>query len=149
MPALAYLLVDGHSVMHAWPELKKDQRSASRRHLARLELMKRLRTYQDMSGKQVVVVFDGTHSQRSEEREPEGLQVIYAEASTTADAILERLANRYAKQHPMQVVSADGMVRETILACGADWTSPEMLKTLCEDAERALGEAIKKRSPGK
>jgi predicted RNA-binding protein with PIN domain len=145
MPAISYLLVDGHSVMHAWPELKRDQRSASRRHLARLELMKRLRTYQDMSGKQVVVVFDGTHSQRSEEREPEGLQVIYAEAATTADMLLERLANRYAKLHPMQVVSADGMVRETILACGADWTSPEMLKTMCEDAERALGEAIRKR----
>lgn len=145
MSALSYLLVDGHSVMHAWPELKRDQRSAGRRHLARLELMKRLRTYQDMSGKQVVVVFDGTHSQRSEEREPEGLQVIYAEATTTADAILERLASRYAKDHPMQVVSADGMVRETILACGADWTSPEMLKRMCEEAERQMGEVIAKR----
>jgi len=145
MSPLSYLLVDGHSVMHAWPELRRDQRSASRRHLARLELMKRLRTYQDMSGKQVVLVFDGTHNQRSEEREPSGLQVIYAEATTTADAILERLANRYAKQHPMQVVSADGMVRETILACGADWTSPEMLKTLCEDAERQLSDQITKR----
>ncbi|TDU80722.1 putative RNA-binding protein with PIN domain [Prosthecobacter fusiformis] len=145
MSALSYLLVDGHSVMHAWPELKRDQRSASRRHLARLELMKRLRTYQDMTGKQVVLVFDGTHSQRSEEREPEGLQVIYAEATTTADAIIERLASRYARQHPMQVVSADGMVRETILACGADWTSPEMLKSMCEDAERRLGDEISKR----
>ncbi|MCW0219172.1 MAG: NYN domain-containing protein [Prosthecobacter sp.] len=145
MPGLSYLLVDGHSVMHAWPELRREQRSANRRHLARLELMKRLRTYQDMSGKQVVVVFDGTHSQRSEEREPEGLQVIYAEATMTADAILERLANRYAKEHSMQVASADGMVRETILACGADWLSPEMLKTLCEEAERALGAEIMKR----
>lgn len=144
MPALSYLLVDGHSVMHAWPELRKDQRNTNLRHLARLELMKRLRTYQDMSGRQVVIVFDGTHSQRSEEREPDGLQVIYAEASTTADAILERLANRYAKDHPMQVVSADGMVRETILACGADWTSPEMLKSMCEDAEKQLQNTVRK-----
>lgn len=144
MPVLSYLLVDGHSVMHAWPELRRDQRSAGRRHLARLALMKRLRTYQDMSGKQVVIVFDGTHSRRSEEREPEGLQVIYAEATTTADAILERLAGRYAKAHPMQVVSADGMVRETILACGADWTSPEMLKTLCDDAERTLQATLRR-----
>ena len=145
MAALSYLLVDGHSVMHAWPELRRYQRSAGRRHLARLELMKRLRTYQDMSGKQVVIVFDGTHSRRSEDREPDGLQVIYAEATTTADAILERLASRYAGQHPMDVVTADGMVRETILACGANWTSPEMLKSMCEDADRQVGEILARR----
>lgn len=147
MPTIAYLLVDGHSVMHAWPELRRDQRSSSRRHLARLALLKRLRTFQDMSGKQVVVVFDGTQGQRSEEREPQGLQVIYAEATTTADAILERLASRYAGQHPMQVVSADGLVRETILACGADWMSPEMLRSLCDEAEGSLAQEIAKRRP--
>lgn len=145
MATLAYLVVDGHSVMHAWPELRKDQRSAARRHLARLALMQRLRTYQDMSGKQVVVVFDGTHQARSEEREDGGLQVIYAEATTTADAIIERLVSRYAQKHAMQVVSADGMVRETILASGADWTSPEMLKAFCEDAEKRLEAEIQKR----
>ncbi len=149
MPASSYLFVDGHSVMHTWPELKRGQGKAATRHLARLELMRRLRTYQDMSGRQVVVVFDGTHSRRSEEREPGGLQVIYAEAATTADMILERLAARYAKDIPVQVVSADGMVRETILACGADWTSPEMLKSLCEDAEKRLGEEIGKRRAGR
>ncbi|MEN3944194.1 NYN domain-containing protein [Prosthecobacter sp. SYSU 5D2] len=144
MPTPAYLFVDGHSVMHAWPELKRDQRHAGRRHLARLELMKRLRTYQDMSGKQVVVVFDGTHSKRTEEREPNGLQIIYAEAATTADAILERLASRYGRTHSVEVVSADGMVRETILASGAGWTSPEMLKSLCDDADRQVGKIIAK-----
>jgi predicted RNA-binding protein with PIN domain len=140
----AFLFVDGHSVMHAWPELRRDQRSASRRHLAQLELMRRLRTYQDMSGKRVVIVFDGTHSQRNEVREPGGLQIIYAEASTTADAILERLASRYGRTHAVEVVSADGMVRETILACGAGWTSPEMLKSMCEDAEGQVGSILAK-----
>lgn len=133
-----YLIVDGHSVMHAWPELKRMQRSAPRRHLARLELLRRLRTYQDMQGAQVVVVFDGTQPARGEEREPGGLQVIYAEAATTADAIIERLAAKYAGVHPLRVVSADGMVRETILASGADWLSPEMLRGLCEEAAEKL-----------
>lgn len=142
MPARSYLFVDGHSVMYAWPELRRDQRSTGRRHLAQLELMKRLRTYQDMSGKQVVLVFDGTHSQRSEVREPGGLQIIYAEATTTADAILERLASRYASQCSVEVVTADGMVRETTLACGAGWTSPEMLKSMCDDADRQVGNII-------
>ncbi len=133
-----YLIVDGHSVMHAWPELRRAMRNSARRHLARLELMRVLRVYQDMSGAQVVLVFDGTHQARAEEREPGGLQVIYAEAGTTADAIIERLASKYAPVHPLRVVSADGMVRETVLASGADWTSPEMLRRLCEDAEEKL-----------
>lgn len=139
MPSLShYLIVDGHSVMHAWPELKVMQKSGSRRHLARVELLRRLRTYQDMQGAQVVVVFDGTQAARSEEREPGGLQVIYAEAVTTADAIIERLAAKYAATHSLRVVSADGMVRETILASGADWLSPEMLRRLCDEAEEKL-----------
>lgn len=144
MSTISYLLVDGHNVMHAWPELRREMRSANRRHLARLELMRRLRTYQDMSGRQVVLVFDGTQSQRTEEREPGGLQVIYAEASVTADGIIERIAHRYARERSVLVASADGMVRETVLASGADWMSPEMLKSACEDAEKALGNAIKK-----
>lgn len=141
---LSYLIVDGHSVMHAWPELRRRQGAAASRHAAQRELLKRLRDYQDQSGTQVVVVFDGTHAQRSEEREPQGLQIIYAEAGTTADALIERLAGKYADRHRLQVVSADGMVRETVLACGADWSSPDMLKLAVEDAERRLHERLRR-----
>jgi len=141
---LSYLLVDGHSVLHAWPELQRLQRVASKRHLARTELLKRLRDYQDTSGTQVVVVFDGTQSQMTEEREKEGLQIIYADSGNSADHILEKLAAKYAKQHPMRVVSADGMVGETVLAFGADWISPEMLKTLCDGADKAIQGQIEK-----
>lgn len=90
MPApLSYLLVDGHSVLHAWPELRRHQSVASKRHLARTELLKRLRHYQDMSGCQIVVVFDGTQAQMSEEREKDGLQIIFADSGNSADHILE------------------------------------------------------------
>ncbi len=141
---LSYLIVDGHSVMHAWPELRRRQGATASRHAAQRELLKRLRDYQDQSGTQVVVVFDGTHAQRSEEREPQGLQIIYAEAGTTADALIERLAGKYADRHRLQVVSADGMVRETVLACGAEWSSPDMLKLAVEDAERQLHERLRR-----
>ncbi|MFO1485820.1 MAG: NYN domain-containing protein [Verrucomicrobiaceae bacterium] len=135
---LTYLLIDGHSVIHAWPELRKEHRIASRRHLARTELLKRLRNLQDMSGMQVVVVFDGAKQGTNEEREPDGLQIIYADPGTTADTIIERLVAKYVNERPMRVVSADGMVRETILSLGADWVSPELLRSLCDDAERDM-----------
>jgi predicted RNA-binding protein with PIN domain/CubicO group peptidase (beta-lactamase class C family) len=145
MPApLSYLLVDGHSVLHAWPELRRHQSVASKRHLARTELLKRLRHYQDMSGCQVVVVFDGTQAQMSEEREKDGLQIIFADSGNSADHILEKLAAKYARQHPMRVVSADGMVGETVMAFGADWMSPELLKSLCDDADKQIQGQIQK-----
>ncbi|HRH96295.1 MAG TPA: NYN domain-containing protein [Prosthecobacter sp.] len=139
MPAPpTYLLVDGHSVIHAWPELLREHRVSARRHLARNELLKRLRNFQDMTGTQVVVVFDGARQGTNEEREPQGLQIIYADPGTTADTVLERLVARYGKERPMRVVSADGMVRETILSLGAEWISPEILRSLCDAAETSM-----------
>ncbi|MCB1276196.1 NYN domain-containing protein [Prosthecobacter sp.] len=133
-----YLLVDGHSVIHAWPELLREHRVASRRHLARTELLKRLRNLQDMTGTQVVVVFDGAKQGTNEEREPQGLQIIFADPRTTADTIIERLVARYGKDRTLRVVSADGMVRETILSLGAEWISPEILHSLCDGAESSM-----------
>lgn len=140
----SYLLVDGHNVMHAWPELAKHLRPASRRHLARAELLQRLRHLQDMTGTQIVVVFDGTTARINEEREPNGLQIIYADAGHTADDLIEQLAAKYAKERPMRVASADGLVRETVAAFGADWISPDMLKRLCDDAERDMRGRVEK-----
>jgi predicted RNA-binding protein with PIN domain len=52
-----YLIVDGHSIIFAWPALRRlHQRRTS---LAREALVKRLRDYQDWTGIRVVVVFDG------------------------------------------------------------------------------------------
>lgn len=131
--------------MHAWPELRKLMVPASRRHLARTELLQRLRHLQDMSGMQVVVVFDGTQAVLNEEREKDGLQIIYADSGTTADNVIERLVAKYGSQRPMRVVSADGMVRETISAFGAEWHDPDHLRRLCDDAERDMRRHLGKR----
>ena len=135
---MTYLLVDGHNVIYAWPELLREHRVASRRHLARTELLQRLRNLQDMSGMQVVVVFDGARQGTNEEREPQGLQIIYADPGTTADTLIERLVAKYSKDRTMRVASADGMVRETILSLGAEWLSPEILRSLCDGAEASM-----------
>lgn len=142
---MTYLLIDGHNVIHAWPELRRDHRVASRRHLARAELLRRLRNLQDMSDVQIVVVFDGARQGTHEEREPEGLQIIYADPRTTADTIIERLVAKYVAERPMRVASADGMVRETVLALGADWISTETLRVLCDDAESDMQGRLSKR----
>ncbi len=77
MPKRAhYIIVDGHSIIFAWPELRKLH--ARRSSLAREALIKRLRDYQDWTGARVVVVFDGKGKETSAISEPGEVQIFYS-----------------------------------------------------------------------
>ena len=92
-----YLIVDGHSIIFAWPELRQlhDRRTS----LAREELTKRLRDYQDWSGVHVVVVFDGQGERVSSMSDPHDVQIFYSRKGQTADTIVERLARTRRARH--------------------------------------------------
>ncbi len=139
-----FILVDGHSVIHAWDDLRKLHLRSDKRHLAREELLKRMRLLQDMSGERVVVIFDGTSTKITDEREDGGIQIIYADTSHTADTIIERLAAKYGQTHPIRVVTADRMIWETVRAFGAHWMSPDDLKFELDKAERDLRGRLKR-----
>jgi uncharacterized protein len=129
-----YLIVDGHSVIFAWPELRKLH--ARRTSLAREALIKRLRDYQDWTGVRVVVVFDGKGRKIEATSDPADVQVFYSRTGQTADAIIERLASKYAKRFELIVATSDSMEGETVEACGAEWISPEVLSGLLEPVDR-------------
>lgn len=135
---MTYLVVDGHSILHAWPDLAKMNRTRGLRVAAKESLLQRLRHYQDMRGEQVVVVFDGPQASTSEERQAGGLQIFYADRASTADGIIERLVVKYAEKHRMQVATADGMIRNTVDAAGAIWLSPQTLLHLVEESEAEM-----------
>ena len=129
MPRRArYLIVDGHSVSFAWPELRKLH--ARRSSLGRDELVKQLRHYQDWTGVRVIIVFDGKGRKIEATSDPGDVQVFYSRSGQTADAIIERLASKYAKRFDLMVATADSMEGETVQACGAEWISPEALRGL-------------------
>ena len=129
-----YLIVDGHSVIFAWPELRKLQ--ARRSSLAREELTKQLRNYQDWTGVRVVVVFDGKGRKIQETSDPADVQIFYSRTGQTADAIIERLASKYAKRFELMVATSDSMEGETVQACGAEWISTEALRGLISSPRR-------------
>jgi hypothetical protein len=131
MPA-DYLVVDGHSIIFAWPELRSlhERRSL----LAREALMKQLREYQDWSGTNVVVVFDGQGASISHEAHPGEIQVFYSRAGQTADSIIERLASKYAERFRIVVATGDYLEQETASASGAETISPDGLRDLLENA---------------
>ena len=121
-----YLIVDGHSMIFAWPELRKLH--ARRSMLAREALAKELRDYQDWTGVNVVVVFDGRGKHVSEISDPHEVQIFYARRGQTADAIIERLASKYATRFDVTVATSDFLERQTVTACGAASISPEELR---------------------
>jgi hypothetical protein len=127
-----YLVVDGHSVIFAWPDLRKlhDRRTS----LAREALIKRLRDYQDRTGIRVVVVFDGKGEQVTETAHPGDVHIFYSRRGQTADAIVERLASKYAARYDLSVATSDYLEQQTVSACGATCLSPETLWELIEDA---------------
>jgi predicted RNA-binding protein with PIN domain len=130
-----YLIVDGHSIIFAWPELRKLH--GRRSSLAREALSKRLRDYQDWTGVRVVVVFDGKGRKISTTSEPGEVQIFYSRTGQSADSIIERLASKYAKRFELIVATSDSMEAETVQACGAEWISPEALRGLISSARQA------------
>ena len=130
-----YLIVDGHSVIFAWPELRKLH--ARRSSLAREALIKQLRDYQDWTGVRVVAVFDGKGKRVDATSDPSEVQVFYSRGGQPADAIIERLASKYAKRWELVVATSDSLEAETVHACGAESISPEALRGLLCDARRA------------
>lgn len=137
-----YLLVDGHSVIFAWPELRALH--VRRMVSARDALIKRLTAYQDQSAVRVVLVFDGKGAKVAEETEPGGIQVFYAPAGRTADSIIERLVAKYSAAHRLTVASSDGLVQQTSLSFGAaHCLSAEQLRTALDAAGRLFEREIK------
>ncbi|MDQ3622503.1 MAG: NYN domain-containing protein [Verrucomicrobiota bacterium] len=138
---MRYLIVDGHSVIFAWPELRKlhGQRTGK----ARDALVKSLTEYQDSSGVRVVAVFDGKGEKASEETEPGGIQVFYSATGQTADDLVERLVAKYAQEHEITVATADMLEQQTVSSFGGVPISVETLRAHLEEAKADLVRHLK------
>jgi len=124
-----YLLVDGHSVIFSWPELRTlHQRDRAQ---ARLFLQKQLQNLHDTSDWLITLVFDGTLGAQPQ-RGPKDMVVLYGSSHQTADSIIERLVGQVANPGWVSVVTADEAERQTVEAMGALTASPEWLRSELE-----------------
>lgn len=135
-----YLIVDGHSVIFAWPELRALHER--RTELARDALVRKLRDYQDWTGVRVVVVFDGTGTAVGASSDPGEIQIFYSRAGQTADSVVERLASKYGEQFQLLIATDDYLEQETVLACGAECISADGLRGLLETARPSEGKRL-------
>ncbi|MCX7868391.1 MAG: NYN domain-containing protein [Terrimicrobiaceae bacterium] len=110
------LLVDGHSMIFACPELRALHRRFP--SAARQRLVERVRVLHDSGAWVVGVVFDGRGPRASDDSEPGGLAVFYSKSGQAADTLIERLAAKYAKDCEVVVATEDVAERRTVEALG-------------------------------
>lgn len=118
--SIQVVLVDGYSVLHAWPKLRK---LAGRSLVQQRDALVRvLRQYGDHTGRRIVVVFDGYAAKRKPDiNEPTpGVEVIYSEHGKTADDVIERLVAQAGDKECVLVVTSDNMERHTVESLGAN-----------------------------
>ncbi|MEM1060105.1 MAG: NYN domain-containing protein [Verrucomicrobiota bacterium] len=120
-----YLLVDGHSVIFAWPELRQAHQRNPRQ--AREALIQHLRQLNDTSSWRVTLVFDGQQGSTPSRRKGE-LVVLYSKKGQTADSIIEQLVGTSGQASRIQVVTADSEERRTIESLGAAVVGPDWLR---------------------
>ena len=139
-----FLIVDGHSVIFAWPELRAlhNQKTA----LARDRLTRILTEYQDLTGINVVLVFDGIGPVISHEKEPGGIQLFYSNTGHTADDIIERLVAKYGSLYSITVATSDLLEQQTAIAFGGNCISAESLRTRVADARSNFTRELKRRN---
>ncbi|MCE0521909.1 MAG: NYN domain-containing protein [Methylacidiphilales bacterium] len=123
-----YLIVDGHSVIFAWADLRKlhDRNRAA----ARKTLIDRLQHLHDTSDWRVTVVLDGKLGTAlpAGVRKPTDMVVSYATADQTADSIIERLVGSSGVARDILVITADEAEKLTVESLGAAAASPSWLR---------------------
>jgi len=143
---MSWILVDGYSVLHAWPQLAKPAgRSLQKR---REMLLATLAQYADQSGRRVTVVFDGYAAKHKPEgvMNPVGLEVVFSPKNKTADEVIERCVARHARQYRITVVTSDMVERQIVETLGAECLSAEAFAVEVETALRDLAKLVRTHS---
>jgi predicted RNA-binding protein with PIN domain len=136
------LVVDGHSMIFQWPDLRALH--AKNGATARDRLVRALTRYQDNTGTHVVVVFDGKGVRTSQSDEEIGIQVFYSKSGQTADSVIERIVATYSAKYEIVVATDDNMERTTVESFGAGWMSSEVLGLELRDADAELADRIER-----
>jgi uncharacterized protein len=139
-----YLVVDGHSVIFAWPDLRALH--GRNRAAARKVLADRLQHLHDTTSWRVTLVLDGKLGTAvSLGARPSGDMVIaYATADQTADSIIERLVAASGVAKDILVITADEAEKLTVEPLGAATASPEWLRETLEREGNSFADELGK-----
>lgn len=141
--ALVRILVDGYSLLHAWPQLapKRPRHSAA----ARDELIQRLTLYQDAIGTPITIFFDGASGRGARPDAPRKseVEVLYSRAGQTADQMIERSTHRFAPFGEVLAVTDDFAERDIVIGLGGMASSCQNFIFTVEEALGELADDLK------
>ena len=134
-PGEVFLLVDGYNIIHAWDELKelaKENLDSSRD-----ALMDILSEYHGSRQGHLIVVFDAYKVKGGQEHvyRYHNIDVVYTKEAETADAYIERVTKKIAKNNDVTVATSDGLEQIIIWGHGARRMSAAELKAEVEQAK--------------
>lgn len=129
---MSYIIIDGYNLIRSSPTLST--LDAINIEKGRLKLLQKLSLYREMSGHQVVVVFDAnkTTNLSIEEEKIGGIQVFFTKGGQTADEIIIQLARRYKGQ--VIVVSSDNEIIHAAHAAGCGVLKSEEFEKIINKA---------------
>ena len=132
--ALARIMVDGYSLLHAWPELSEGR--ARHSAAAREALIAMLTQYQDSAGTPVTVVFDGSGAPPGTPKHAnqEAIEVLFSRDGRSADDLIERATHRLLAYGEVLVVTNDYAERDTVTGFGGLAVSCEVFIAQIADA---------------
>jgi len=138
-----YLVVDGHSVIFAWPDLRalhERNRAAARKALA-----DSLQQLHDTTSWRVTLVLDGKMGTAVPvARKATDMVISYATADQTADSLIERLVGSSGVAKDILVVTADEAERLTVESLGAATAYPAWLREELEREKAFFSEKLER-----
>jgi len=130
--SVRYLVVDGHSVIFAWADLRALH--AQNRAAARKVLAERLQHLHDTTSWRVTLILDGKMGTAiATTRKKTDMVIAYATVNQTADSIIERLVAASGVAEQILVITADEAERRIVESLNAAVASPSWLR---EELER-------------
>lgn len=139
------LVVDGYNVIHAWDDLRGLLGVSL--EAAREALIARLATYRLIQGADVTVVFDAQRApELSDEVEfRDGVRVIFARRSRSADHAIERIAYLARDSgDPVVVATSDRLHRDMLRGMAAAVIGARELEVWVTAAEDELRRQVKR-----
>jgi predicted RNA-binding protein with PIN domain len=137
-----YLVVDGHSVIFAWADLRTlhDRNRAA----ARKALADHLQQLHDTTPWRVTLVLDGKLGTAVSPRPGKRTDMViaYATADQTADSIIERLVAASGVAPDILVITADEAEKLTVEALGAATASPKWLRKTLEQEGHSFADEL-------
>jgi len=146
-PREKYLLVDGYSIIHAWPELK--ELAQEDMDAARTKLLDELCKYRGVKKCRIIAVFDAYRVERHREDvlDYHNIHVVYTRKAQTADEYIERFAHDNQRRYDITVATSDHLQQIIILGAGcAVWSAEDLRRELVRTNEGVLLEFREKQA---